>query len=562
MDTQRIVLLLVFAFSLFLLHDAWQRQHQPQPHPEHAGSAARLDTGSAPDSGAKPGEVPTPTAATPAPGSVPTPPQAEAVATGELVEIVTDLVHAQVSSIGGDLRSLKLLKQGDIEDLRKPFQLLGMAGGRVYIAQSGLIGPGMPNHKSAWRAREKSYHMAEGTDVLEVKLDASGGGVKVTKTYRFHRGSYLIELDHEIALEGAAGPQPHLYFQFLRDGQAPVGDSKLAPTFTGIGVFTSKDKFQKVTFEEVAKGKAPYPRNATDGWIALIQHYFLSAWLPDAGMAREFYTKRLADSLYSAGLIIPAGVLEQGRATRVPMRLYSGPQDQERLQQLAATTAPGIDLAVDYGWLTVIAYPLFWVLAWLHKLVGNWGYAIILLTILIKAAFYPLSAASYRSMAKMKVLAPKLQRLKEQCGDDRQRLHQAMMDLYKTEKINPLGGCLPIVVQIPVFIALYWVLLSSIELRQAPFILWIHDLSTPDPYYVLPVLMGISMIVQSRLSPSPPDPIQARMMQIMPVVFSVFFFFFPAGLVLYWLVNNIISIAQQWYITRAMEQQKALAAKA
>jgi YidC/Oxa1 family membrane protein insertase len=484
------------------------------------------------------------------------------MANGEMVEVATDLLHAAISSVGGDLRELKLLKQGDIEDLKKPFQLLGVAPGRIYVAQSGLIGQGMPNHKSMWHPRERSYRMGEGSDVLEVKLDASGGGVKVTKTYRFRRGSYLIELDHEIALEGSEVPRPHLYFQFLRDGQAPAGDSRMAPTFTGIGVFTDKEKFQKVTFEEISKGKIPYPRNTTDGWIALIQHYFLSAWLPEAGIAREFYTKRLSDNLYSAGLIIPSGVLETGRATRVPMRLYSGPQDQEALQRLAATTAPGIDLAVDYGWLTIIAYPLFWVLAWLYKLVGNWGYAIILLTILIKAVFYPLSAASYRSMARMKVLAPKLQRLKDQYGDDRQRLHQAMMDLYKAEKINPLGGCLPIVVQIPVFIALYWVLLSSIELRQAPFVLWIHDLSKPDPYYVLPVLMGISMILQSRLSPAPPDPIQARMMQIMPIVFSVFFFFFPAGLVLYWLVNNIISIAQQWYITRGLEQQKSAAAKA
>jgi YidC/Oxa1 family membrane protein insertase len=385
--------------------------------------------------------------------------------------------------------------------------------------------------------------------------------VRATKIYRFHRHSYLIEVDHEIVGDGAGTVQPYLYFQFVRDGQAPPGDSRMAPTFTGVGVYTSKDKFQKVSFEDIAKGKLPYPRNTSDGWIAIIQHYFLSAWLPAAGVPREFFTKRLADNLYSAGVIVSAAAVEPGKSVRVGMGLYSGPQDQERLQELAATSAPGLDLAIDYGWLTVIAYPLFWVLAWLHKLVGNWGFAIILLTILIKLAFYPLSTASYRSMAKMKVLAPKLQRLKEQYGDDRQRLHQAMMDLYKTEKINPLGGCLPIVVQIPVFIALYWVLLSSIELRQAPFVLWIHDLSKPDPYYILPILMGISMILQSRLSPTPPDPIQARMMQLMPIIFSVFFFFFPAGLVLYWLVNNIISIAQQWYITRGLEQSKGASAK-
>lgn len=558
MDTQRIVILLVFTVSLFLLYDAWQRQHvAPQPAPS-TGTSAATDA-----AGVKPGDVPAPSTPAGTPGVLPSAPGAEALAAGEAVEVVTDVVRAQISTAGGDLRRLELLKQADSEDLKKSFQLLGEHNGRTYLAQSGLIGEGLPNHKTVWTPRAKTYRLAEGADVLEVQLDASGGGVRVTKTYRFHRGSYLIELDHEIVGAGAVPVQPYLYFQFVRDGEAPVGDSRMAPTFTGVGVFTSKDKFQKVSFEDIAKGKLPYPRNTTDGWIAIIQHYFLSVWLPAANVPREFFTKRLADNLYSAGVIVPAATVEPGGTVRVPMSLYSGPQDQERLQELSATIAPGLDLAVDYGWFTVIAYPLFKVLAWLHKLVGNWGYAIILLTILIKAVFYPLSAASYRSMAKMKVLAPKLQRLKEQYGDDRQRLHQAMMDLYKTEKINPLGGCLPIAVQIPVFIALYWVLLSSIELRQAPFVLWIHDLSKPDPYYILPILMGLSMILQSRLSPAPPDPIQARMMQIMPIVFSVFFFFFPAGLVLYWLVNNIISIAQQWYITRGLEQhRKATASKA
>jgi YidC/Oxa1 family membrane protein insertase len=558
MDTQRIVLLLVFTVSLFLLHDAWQRQHAA---PQSTPSAGTASAGGAEQGGAKPGEVPTPSVTVKPGGVTLAAPQAETFTAGEAVEVITDLVRAEISTAGGDLRRLDLLKQADVEDLKKPFQLLGQAQGRTYLAQSGLIGEGLPNHKSVWTPREKSYRLADGANVLEVKLDATGGGVRVTKIYRFHRSSYLIEVDHEILGEGTAAIQPYLYFQFVRDGQAPPGNSRMAPTFTGIGVYTAQDKFQKVSFEDITKGKLPYPRNTTDGWIAIIQHYFLSAWLPAAGIPREFFTKRLAEDLYSAGVIVSASTVEPGQTVRVPMALYSGPQDQERLQELAATTAAGLDLAIDYGWLTVIAYPLFWVLGWLHKLVGNWGYAIILLTILIKAAFYPLSAASYRSMAKMKVLAPKLQRLKEQYGDDRQRLHQAMMELYKTEKINPLGGCLPIAVQIPVFIALYWVLLSSIELRQAPFILWIHDLSKPDPYYILPILMGLSMILQSRLSPTPPDPIQARMMQLMPIIFSVFFFFFPAGLVLYWLVNNIISIAQQWYITRGLTQKTGMVPK-
>jgi YidC/Oxa1 family membrane protein insertase len=296
------------------------------------------------------------------------------------------------------------------------------------------------------------------------------------------------------------------------------------------------------------KGKTHYPKNSNDGGVAMLQHYFLSAWLPNNGTPREFYTRKLDGGLYAAGVILPAGTIEPGKSTTLAVPLYAGPQEQNKLAKLA----PGLELTVDYGWLTIIAVPLFWVLSWFHRWVGNWGVAIILLTVVIKLLFYPLSEASYRSMAKMRVLAPKLQKLKDQYANDRQRLQQAMMELYKTEKINPLGGCLPIVVQIPVFIALYWVLLASVELRHAPFALWIVDLSAPDPWYVLPVLMGATMIIQTRLNPEPPDPVQAKVMKIMPIAFSVFFFFFPAGLVLYWLVNNVLSIAQQWNINRVL----------
>jgi YidC/Oxa1 family membrane protein insertase len=328
------------------------------------------------------------------------------------------------------------------------------------------------------------------------------------------------------------------------------------PTYTGVAVYNEKDKFQKVAFDDINKGKTPYSKTADDGWIGGVQHYFVSAGIAPAKITREFYTKRLSDNLYAAGVIFPLGKVEPGAVVEQSVGLYIGPQDQDKLPAIA----PGLDLTVDYGWLTVIAVPLFWVLKWFYGWVGNWGVAIILLTVIIKVLFYPLSAASYRSMAKMRVLAPKLQRLKEQYGDDRQRMQQAMMELYKTEKINPLGGCLPIVVQIPVFIALYWVLLASFELRQAPFMLWIEDLAAADPYYILPVLMGATMIIQTRLNPEPPDPVQAKLMKIMPIAFSIFFFFFPAGLVLYWLVNNMLSIAQQWQITRSMERAAATAA--
>jgi YidC/Oxa1 family membrane protein insertase len=328
----------------------------------------------------------------------------------------------------------------------------------------------------------------------------------------------------------------------------------MLPTFTGMAVYTEKEKFQKLTFEEVAKAKVPYPKNSNDGWISVLQHYFFSAWLPKNATPREFFTRRLDENLYAAGVIVPVGAAAAGATVTVTMPLYAGPQEQEKLEKIA----PGLDLTIDYGWLTVIAVPLFWVLSWLYQWAGNWGIAIILLTVLIKLLFYPLSAASYRSMAKMRVLAPKLQRLKDQYGDDRQRLQQAMMELYKTEKINPLGGCMPILVQIPVFIALYWVLLASVELRHAPFMLWITDLAAPDPWFILPILMAITMWIQTMLNPEPPDPVQAKVMKIMPLVFSVFFFFFPAGLVLYWLVNNVLSIAQQWQITRSLEHQAAV----
>jgi YidC/Oxa1 family membrane protein insertase len=336
----------------------------------------------------------------------------------------------------------------------------------------------------------------------------------------------------------------------------------MLPTFTGIALYTEKEKFQKITFEEIEKGKASYPKNSDDGWVAIIQHYFLSAWLPKSGTPREFYLHRLDGGRYSAGVIVPVGAVAPGASGTATVPLYAGPEEPSKLEAIA----PGLELTVDYGWLTVIAVPLFWLLEWLHKLVGNWGVAIIILTIIIKLLFYPLSAASYKSMAKMRVVAPKMQRIKDQYGNDRQRMQQAMMELYKTEKINPLGGCMPILVQIPVFIALYWVLLASVELRHAPFFGWIDDLATPDtlfgvwfgmPIGLLPILMGATMIIQTKLNPEPPDPVQAKVMKIMPVVFSIFFFFFPAGLVLYWLVNNILSIAQQWHITRTLERAAA-----
>jgi YidC/Oxa1 family membrane protein insertase len=549
MDSQRLILFFVFSFSVFMLLDAWQREQQPaRPAASEPGKAEKAVPPSA--------QPPVPgdkLAATQ--GAVPQQGGRGAPETGATIRVETDLLIAHLSSLGGDVRRLQFKNHRDTLERSKDFVLFETGAERTYVAQAGLIGSGLPNHRTIFTATGDSFQLAAGQEQVEVRLAApAADGVQVTKVYRFRRGSYLIDVGFEIANAGAAAIQPYAYFQLVRDDKPLAGDSAMMPTFTGVALYTDKDKFQKLAFADIEKGKAQHTKNSEDGWIAMLQHYFFSAWLPRNGVPREFYTRRLEDGLYSAGVIVPVGAVATGASATVTVPLYAGPEEQEKLAKIA----PGLDLTIDYGWLTVIAVPLFWFLAWLNQWTGNWGVAIILLTVIIKLLFYPLSAASYRSMAKMRVLAPKLQKLKDQYGEDRQRLQQAMMALYKTEKINPLGGCMPIVVQIPVFIALYWVLLASVELRQAPFMLWIDDLAAPDPWFILPILMALTMFVQTWLNPVPPDPVQAKVMKIMPIVFSVFFFFFPAGLVLYWLVNNVLSIAQQWQITRVLEREAAL----
>jgi len=548
MDSQRLILFFVFSFSVFLLLDTWQRDQQPAAPPAAV-------SGKGADAVAPAAQLPVPSEklavpqATPGPGPAA---RSTVVEAGSTIRVETDVLVAEIGTLGGDLRRIQLKQHRDTLDKTRDFVLLEVSPDRTYVAQAGLIGNGLPNHRTAYAAAAERYVLQEGQREVVVRLTApASGDAQAVRTYRFRRGSHLIDVGFEIANGGASAIQPYAYFQLVRDGKPPAGDSAMLPTFTGVAVYTDQEKFQKLTFDDIAKAKVPYPKNTSDGWIAMLQHYFFTAWLPKNGVAREFYTRKLDENLYSAGVIVPVGAVAAGAKAKVEVPLYAGPEEQEKLAKIA----PGLDLTIDYGWLTVIAVPLFWLLSWLYQLVGNWGVAIILLTIIIKLLFYPLSAAGYRSMAKMRVLAPKMQRLKEQYGDDRQRLQQAMMEMYKTEKINPLGGCMPIVVQIPVFIALYWVLLASVELRHAPFMLWITDLSTPDPWFVLPVLMGATMIVQTWLNPEPPDPVQAKIMKIMPLVFSIFFFFFPAGLVLYWLVNNVLSIAQQWQITRVLERE-------
>jgi len=483
---------------------------------------------------------------------------------GQRISVKTDLFAAEIDSVGADLRKVDLLKHGVAGKPKQPFVLLTDSPEHTYVAQTGLIADGLalPTHKTEFKAAQTAYQLAEGQNELVVRLEAaSPDGVKVAKSYVFKRGSYVVDVKYEI-VNGSAKPlTASAYYRFLRDGKMVEGGGMGASTFTGPAVYTEEAKFQKVDFSDLEKNKAKYVEKAKDGWVAMLQHYFATAWIvsPTGGdaicgaQACRFDLKKLPDGLYSAGVIADLPQVAAGGKldTRVP--LYLGPEDTRIVQAIA----PGLNYSKDYGWSRIIAEPLFWVLEKLHIMVGNWGWAIILLTVLIKLAFFPLSAASYRSMAKMRVLAPRMQQLKERFGDDRMKLQQAMMEMYKEEKVNPLGGCLPILIQIPVFIALYSALMASVELRQAPWLGWIVDLSAKDPYYILPVLMTISMYVQSLLSPPPPDPVQAKIMKIMPLAFSVMFFTFPAGLVLYWVVNNTLSILQQWVITRQIEKASA-----
>jgi YidC/Oxa1 family membrane protein insertase len=365
----------------------------------------------------------------------------------------------------------------------------------------------------------------------------------------FKRGSYLLGVEYEIVNGTAAAIAPHAYFQLARDGQAPEGATAMMSTFTGPAFYTEADKFRKVEFSDITKNKAKIPAKADNGWVAMVQHYFVGAWLPEGKQDREFYARELGKDLFAVGLIVPVDSIAPGSSGKLAMPLYAGPQDQDKLARIA----PGLDLVVDYGWLTVVAAPIFWVLQWLYAFLGNWGWSIILMTVALKGAFFPLSAASYKSMAKMRVLTPKMQKLKETYADDKERMNRELMELYKKEKVNPLGGCLPILVQIPVFIALYWVLLGTVEMRGAPWLGWITDLSAKDPYFILPLIMGATMLIQTRLNPPPPDPMQAKVMLLMPVVFTGMFLFFPSGLVLYWTVNNLLSIAQQWKVNRMIE---------
>ena len=572
MDIQRTIALSVFFISAFLLWDAWQKQHLPPQVQTPAVASTPKPS--------QPGTTPPPSSEAPImlPGAAVV--EAGALPTGKRLQVTTDNLAVEIDTAGGDLRSVTLTKHKGFEDGSKPFYqdaldrlaslighksfedqskpllLMRDKGEPYYVTQSGLQGEGLPTHNTTYAALATSYALTSEQDKLEVRLTApETGGVKVDKIYTFHRGSYVVDLAYAITNDGKTAISPEAYFLLVRDSNPSPGDVKMLNTFTGAALYSEQNKFKKVSFSDIDKYEKSFKKKANDGWIGFVQHYFVTAWLPKGSVEREFYIDKPAGGkLYRAGFKIPVAKVEPGQTVTVDMPLYVGPQEVDKLAKLAS----GLDLVVDYGIFTIIAAPIFKVLHFIHGWVGNWGVAIILLTVLIKLVFFPLQSKASRSMAQMKVLAPKMQKLKEQYGDDRQKLQQATMELYKKEKINPLGGCLPIVIQIPVFISLYWVLLASVDLRHAPFALWINDLSANDPFYVLPVIYAVTMFVQMKLQPASPDPVQQKVMMAMPIIFSVMFLFFPAGLVLYWIVNNVLSISQQWYINRLIESENAV----
>ncbi len=549
MDNVRLALLFALGFVLLLLWQAWQRDYGPRPTPT-SPAVSSPQPSSLTSSAA---EVPSAEVQSQSPKPAPGPSSSASAETHDpVIRVKTDVLDVEISTRGGTLVRANLLKYPDSAQDSSPFELLADSALNLFLAQSGLIGtdPALaPTHQALFTALKTQYALADGQDALTVDLVwTHSPGIQVTKRFQFHRGSYLVDVSQQVVNHSGATWAARDYHQLERVEPPPNPESRFVRTFTGAAMYSPEHKFKKLSFENIRNDK--YDQDVVGGWISMVQHYFLAAWVPSPHQSQHFFTKSLPGGRYLIGMYGPIVSVPDGHTEEFSSRIWIGPE----LQYQLAEVAPGLDLTVDYGWLTIIAQPIFWLLTKLHALVGNWGWAIILLTILIKLGFFKLSETSYKSMANMRRMAPRLQQIKERYGDDKQRLNQAMMELYKKEKINPLGGCLPIVVQIPVFIALYWVLLESVELRNAPFMLWIHSLSAKDPYFVLPVIMGISMLIQQKLNPAPPDPMQAKLMMALPFVFTAFFAFFPAGLVLYWVVNNILSISQQWYITRKIDQ--------
>ena len=567
-EIQRIILLIGLAATGYLMILAWNEDYMtgseaaeyasaPMPQPsEEVGRALEDSIPSAPSdpvSGTE--DVPDASLIS---GSTAAPAGAVAQPLSEdrLIEVRTDVLNLWIDRLGGDVVRVELpaypisLDQPDL-----PFLLLDNGSNRTYIAQSGLIGENGTdsNGRPTFTAEAKKYGLGDG-DQLSVVLTTVHEGIEVRKIYDFQRADYLVRVRYELTNTGAAPFVASLFGQIKRDDHEPPGSDTFSmgpQPYLGAALTTNEERYEKLEFDDLDEGS--YRNRVQGGWMAFLQHYFLSAWVPDADQENNFYGSRRNDGTYVFGFTAPLKEVASGQTGTWQASFYAGPKDQLILEDIA----PNLDLTVDYGFLWWLAQPLFYLLDWLHGFSGNWGVAIILLTVLVKLVLYPLSAASYKSMANMRRVGPQMKRLQERYADDRQKLSQEMMALYKKEQVNPLGGCLPMLLPMPIFIALYWVLFESVELRQAPFFLWIDDLSVMDPFFILPLLMGASMYVQQLLSPAVGDPMQMKMMKLMPVMFTVLFLFFPAGLVLYWLVNNILGVAQQWYVIRQTENAEA-----
>ena len=570
MDNLRLVLFFTLAAVLLLLYQAWVKDYGPigatPAVPQYTqGTVTPAIGGAKGEVNAPPigSETPVPTTNNLTENSVPVPGTA-ATAAGSIaagtdtIRVETDLLRLEIAQTGGAIVSARLLDYPQSPaDSENKFRLLKPEPPNLFLIESGLRGAEggpLPSDTRSlnFQSVQTSYTLPADQEKLEVRLTwTDPAGVEIHRLYRFTRGSYVIELTQQVVNNTPAPLAARAFSQVIRTELYDPDASSFIYTYTGAVYYTPETKYQRAPFDKIKEDRLSL--ETTDGWVAIIQHYFLAAILPSPSQPQTFFTSAREDGKYLIGTYTAPVSIAAGSTHSFNDRIFVGP----KLQDTLASVAPGLDLAVDYGLLTIIAQPIYWLLSQIHALVGNWGWAIIILTILIKAAFYKLSETSYKSMANMRKITPRIQALKDRYGDDKERLNQAMMEMYKKEKINPLGGCLPIVIQIPVFIALYWVLLESVEMRQAPFMLWIDNLSAPDPYFVLPLIMGVSMYVQQKLNPAPPDPIQAKVMMSLPFVFTVFFAFFPAGLVLYWVVNNLLSIAQQWYITDKIEKAAA-----
>jgi len=547
----------VFGFSMVLLWDQWQiyNGHKatffpapPVKAEAPAGATPAITTG-------VPGAAGVPSAtSTATPQAVPGGAPSETTKSArEVIEVETDVLKLRLDSEGGSVLRAELLKHADVHHAGQPVVLLDESRERVYLAQSGLIpgagAPTLPTHKTPMTLTSQERRLADGAKELKLRFEsASVNGVKLVKTYLLRRGAYDITIEHEVINQSATAVAPQLYVQLVRDGNKPEGESSFYSTFTGPAVYTNAKKYQKVEFSDIEKNKVEMEKQSQDGYVAMVQHYFASAWWLPNNLQRDLFARKIDNNLYAVGMIAALPSLEAGKSQTLAAHLFIGPQEEHNLEALY----PGLELVKDYGWLTILAKPLFWLLDQLNDQLHNWGWSIVALVFLLKIAFYWLNAQAYRSMGKMKAINPRIMEMRERLKDNPQQMQAEMMRIYREEKVNPMGGCLPIAIQIPVFIALYWVLLSTVEMRNAPWIGWVNDLAAPDPFFILPVLMTLSTMLQTWLNPTPPDPIQAKMMWIMPLAFSVMFFFFPAGLVLYWLTNNILSIAQQWMINKQL----------